>query len=59
MRITGRSVTDKDRKMLTDIANRLGADNVVIGYKRFMDGWRMVARFYDGDDFIDWILFER
>jgi hypothetical protein len=46
-------------KMLTDIANRLGANSVEIGYMRFMDGWRIVARFYDGDDFKDWILFER
>ena len=57
MKVTGRSVTNKEREMLTNIANHLGADNVAIGYMSFTDGWKMVARFYDGDDFKDWILF--
>lgn len=59
MRITGRSVTDKERAMLTQMAERRGADEISIGYMDFYDGyntrWKMVARFIKQGKVIDWI----
>lgn len=61
MRITGRSVTDKERTMLTQKADSLGADEVAIGFEQFYDGygfrWKMVARFIKQGKVIDWISF--
>ncbi len=61
MRITGRAITDKERAMLTEMANAKGADEVTIGFMDFYDGynthWKTVARFIKNDRVIDWITF--
>ena len=62
MRITGRSVTDKERKMLTQIAVEFGADEVTVGVMEAYDGyksvWRTVARFFKEGKLIKWISWE-
>lgn len=62
MRITGRAVTDKERNMLTELAESKGADEVTIGYMDFYDGynirWKMVARFLKNNKIIDWVSFK-
>lgn len=62
MRITGRSVTDKERKMLTQIAVELDADEVTIGVMQAYDGyksvWRRVARFFKDGKLVKWTSWE-
>lgn len=62
MRITGRSVTDKERKRLAEMAEELGADEVTIGIMDAYDGyktvWRTVARFFKDGQLIKWISWE-
>lgn len=61
MRITGRAVTDSERKMLTKMAEAKGADEVAIGVMDCYDGyntrWKRVARFIKNDEIIDWCSF--
>lgn len=62
MRITGRSVTDKERTKLSKIAKEIGADEITIGVMEAYDGfkpvWRTVARFFKDGKLIRWISWE-
>lgn len=62
MRITGRSLTDKERTKVTKIAEEIGADEITIGVMEAYDGyktrWRTVARFFKDDKEIKWISWE-
>lgn len=62
MRITGRSVTNKERERLTKMAEELGADEVTVGVMEAYDGyksvWRMVARFFKDGKELRWISWE-
>lgn len=55
MRITGRSVTNKEREVLIKMADDRGADEVTIGFMTFNTCWKMVARFIKDGRVIDWI----